>query len=507
MALSNDLVSQFVKITNDKPEEKQETTVYGTTVVVGDKTYVRFDGSDLLTPVSTTSDVKDNERVTVMVKNHTAIITGNVSSPSASSSDVKEIGNKISEFEIVIADKVSTQEFDAEKGRIDDLVTENVLIKERLTATEADISYLETDNLEVKEKLEAAEASIGELEATKLDAEIADITYATIDDLDVTNADIHNLEATYGEFADLTTKKFEANEATIKELESNMMTTESLEANYANIDFANIGDAAIQNLYSKSGIIKDLVVKDGVISGELVVVTIDGDLIKADTIVADKLVIKGTDGLYYRINTNGETTESSQTDYNSLNGSVIKAKSVTASKINVVDLAAFEATIGGFHIDDDSIYSGVKSSIDNTTEGIHLSSDGQLYVGDANEYIKYYKDQNGNRKLAISAQNIILRSKGKTVEEVIEESTNIEVGARNLIRNSTTLIFADYGFHSTVYPIDVDVENGVMILTAYSNSTSTFAAEIIDGVLAVAEEYETEATVNAEILDTVLSVD
>lgn len=467
MALSNDLISQFVKITNDKPEEKQETTVYGTTVVVGDKTYVRFDGSDLLTPVATTSDVKDNERVTVMVKNHTATITGNVSSPSASSSDVKEIGNQITEFEIVIADKVSTQEFDAEKGRIDNLVTENVLVKERLTATEADISYLETDNLEVKEKLEAAEASIGELEATKLDAEIADLTYATIDDLDVTNADIHNLEATYGEFADLTTGKFEATEAAIKKLESDAVTAESLKTTYATIDFSNIGEAAIRKLFSDSGLIEDLVVGDGTITGQLVGVTIKGDLIEGNTVVADKLVIKGEDGLYYKLNTEGGATADEEITeeklQNGLSGSIIIAKSITAEKVAVNDLVAFDATIGGFHITDNSLYSGVKESANNTTRGIYLDSDGQLSVGDQNSYLKYYRDENGVYRLAISASSLVFSASGKSVEEVIEEASNLEIGARNLIRNSETLIFDDYAFEEGTLELSYDEEGNVAV--------------------------------------------
>ena len=77
---------------------------------------------------------------------------------------------------------------------------------------------------------------------------------------------------------------------------------------------------------------------NGTITGNLIGVTISGDLIEGNTIVAEKLVIKGDDGLYYKLNTDGVTTESEQTDYNSLNGNVIRAKSVTAEKINVSDL-------------------------------------------------------------------------------------------------------------------------------------------------------------------------
>lgn len=115
MALSEDILALFAKTTKDEPEETVNTTVYGTTVEYNGKIYVKIDGSDALTPISKTTDVVKDERVTVDIKNHTATVTGNVSSPAARTDDVKELGKQISEFEIVIADKVSTKELEAEK--------------------------------------------------------------------------------------------------------------------------------------------------------------------------------------------------------------------------------------------------------------------------------------------------------------------------------------------------------------------------------------------------------
>ena len=112
--------------------------------------------------------------------------------------------------------------------------------------------------------------------------------------------------------------------------------------------------------------------------------------------------------LYYKLNTDGATVESEQTDENSLNGTIIKAKSITASKISVTDLQEFGATIGGFKISENSLYSGVKSSPTNTTRGIYLGSDGQLFFGDATNYLKYIIDSNGNSKLQIAADNITI---------------------------------------------------------------------------------------------------
>ena len=104
MALSNDLISQFVKITNDNKPVKDESTIYGTTVNYNGGIYVRIDGSDRLTPVkNTTSDVLPDERVMVLIKNHTALITGNLTSPAARIDTVKDLDAKVDEQGNVIA--------------------------------------------------------------------------------------------------------------------------------------------------------------------------------------------------------------------------------------------------------------------------------------------------------------------------------------------------------------------------------------------------------------------
>ena len=427
MGLSNDLISQFVKVTKDNTKQKTESTVYGETVYYKGETYVKLDGSELLTPVKSTTDTIPGDRVAVMIKDHTATITGNLSSPSARKSQVDGIGNKISEFEIVIADKVSTKELDAERGRIDDLISDNVFIKETLTAHDANITNLTTDNATINEKLDANEADISKLKTDKLDAEYASLNYAKIDALNATDAKIGTLQGDVGEFKNLTTTNFTAVNGLIDDLEANKLSAKDAELKYVNIDWSNIGKADIGEFFAKSGIIENVTVGDATITGNLVGITISGDLIEGNTIVAEKLVIKGEDGLYYKLNTDGVKTETEQTDYNSINGTVIKAKSITATKIDVKDLVAFDATIGGFKITNNAIYSGVKETVDNTTRGIYLDNDGQIAFGDTNNYIKYYRDQNGDYKLEITAENILFGSEKKTVETVVNENIGTAV--------------------------------------------------------------------------------
>lgn len=405
MSLSSDLISEFVKVTKDDEKPKSETIVYGTTVVEHDgSTYVKLDGSDLLTPVSMTSTAKNGERVTVMIKDHTATITGNMSSPSARSGDVKDIADNLN----------------IEKGKIKELIAENATITEKLTAAEGEIDTLQANDVTITKKLTAAEGDIKNLNTDKLSVRDADIKYATIGDLEATNAKVYNFETTYAKIADLKTQ-------------------------YATIDFANINEAAITKIYSEYGIIDDLVFKNGRVVGELVGVRIKGDLIEAGTLKADKLVVKGSDGLYYKLNIEGGATVSEQVSdedlQNGLSGDIIVAKSIAAEKVAVDDLVAFGATIGGFHISENSIYSEKKAALANKDSGIYFDKDGQLSVGDGNNYLRYFKDEKGEYKLEISASSILMKLGGsssnlegaidtveKNINYIAEKTEYISVG-------------------------------------------------------------------------------
>ena len=433
MVLSNDLLSQFAKVTNDNNDKPTEKTVYGTIVKNDGKMYVRLDGSNIDTPISSTADVAVGDRVTVMIKNHSAIVTGNLSNPSASRAVVDDVV-------VEVADKISVKELQAESAEIERLIAEKV---EAGTLT--------------AEELEAINAMVDNLEAKYAKISVLTSAYATIDRLYATNAKIRNLEADYGNFKRLTADNLDATNATI----------ENLDSKYADIDFANIGEAAIEKIFGTTGIVTDLVISEGKVAGTLAAVKIVGDSIEGGTIKADKLVVKGPNGLYYALNVteNGDTTVTEtytpEELQNGLLGSIIVAKSITAEKIAVDDLVAFDAYLAGFNVKElrdandryvtSAIYSGVKQSVHNTTSGIYMDKDGQFAVGNSSEYLKFYLGDDGKYHFDIAAKSIRLSSSGKTVEEAIDEATDIQVGARNLIRNSKNLVYVDYFFRSSEY--------------------------------------------------------
>lgn len=470
--LSNELVSQFVKATADKKETKRETTVYGTITKHDNRTYVKIDGSELLTPVITTTDAEEGERVSVLIKNHTATVNGNITSPSARNETVTVVSGNVEVLNTVVADKVSTAQLAAESARITTLETANVDITGRLTANEAAIENLKTQSV---------------------DTEYLKTIFATIESLEAAKADIETLQA----------EKLSA-----KDIEGVYATIDSIEGKYANIDFSNITEATMASFYAKSGLIEDVSVNNATIAGRLKGVVISGDLIEANTLVANRLIIQGSDGLYYRLNTNGMVTEAQQTDYNSLNGSVIKAKSIAASKITVADLVAFGATIGGFKISTSSLYSDTKSSVSNTTRGVYLDNTGQVAFGDASSFIKYYKDSSNAYKLDISVDTLTIGVNNTNVESAIASAGKTATDYMNLssaglvvgqnpssptagntliasdgvnIRKGTSLLA---GFKATsrttsgvssatLTTSDVDDEEGVTEYIPYTNRVST----------------------------------
>ncbi|MCM1363383.1 MAG: hypothetical protein NC215_00165 [Ruminococcus sp.] len=489
MALSNDLISQFVKTTKDTTKKSKESSVYGRIVVQNGVNYVILDGSNILTPVMTTAEVKTNERVLVTIKNHSAIVTGNTSSPAARIGTVNDLND-----EVVSLKSVTTEYLETSKATIGELQADSIKVNQDLEAKAAKIEALEAENVAIKGTVTANKAEIDDLSANKLSADDANITFATIDSLKATDAEIDTLKSTYGDFVVLTSGKLGVIEGYIEDLQSNKISATDIESKYANIDFSFIGKATMEYLYAQSGLIKDVKIGDATITGNLVGVTISGDRIQGNTIIADKLVIMGEDGLYYKLNTDGvkitsedieeyvkttsddivyyyqdgddtkyfcecivvedgeETTTYyqvivdgkiylktenvldnkpdnshvmvDQNEYNSLNGSVIQAKSITATQINVRDLVAFDATIGGFKITNNSIYSGFKESVHNAARGVYLDSDGQVNIGDSSNYIKYHKDSDDAATLEISARTLKLGANGKNVEKEIDDRLN-----------------------------------------------------------------------------------
>lgn len=379
MGLSSDLITQFIKSTRDNSKRTNEESVYGVVSEQNGEMYVKLDGSDVYTPIGTSSKpnstvkIKDGDRVVVRIKNHAATITGNITNQSAGSQEVEVIEGNVGT--LLEVDELIAKYLDVDLAKIDELIAQGITV-DKLYAKTAEI-----------DDLYAKKAEIDELVAERIEAKFLEVDYITADDLVAIEADINNLTANYAKIESL-----EAAIGEIDDLYAKKADIESLSVEYAKIDFANIGGAAITNLIATSGIIGDLIVSEGNITDTLNAVGINADWINAGTLKAEHLVLLGEDGLFHEINVKaGEITEGEVVPEDGIHGSAIVANSITAAKMAVDDLVAFDATIGGFNIGINSLYSGVKQSIDNSTPGIYMDTDGQVYFGDADNYLRYRK--------------------------------------------------------------------------------------------------------------------
>ena len=369
MDLSRNIIKRYVQVASPEKITSNSETVYGTVVNEGEKLYVKIDGSDILTPVSSTIDIKANDRVLVLVKNHEATVIGSPSSPTARLEELNKLGTEVTEFKAVATN-----------------------------------------------------------------------------DLIAVNANIKNLNTDYGNFKTATADNFTAVNASIGDLNVAVFDAETGKVKFADIDFANIGEASIRNLFTKSGMIENLTIKEAHTTGALVAVTIKGDLIDANTLKAETLILRGDDGLYHKINlVAGTFKETEVIPDDKIHGSVIAANSITANQIYVTDLSAFGAKIGGFVIDDDSIHSDLKDSVNNLSQGIFLNSDGLMSVGDESNYIKFYEDETDESKkykLEISADSIRFNvgNDSKTMSDLVESEQQLS-NKIDVVQEKTNYIY------------------------------------------------------------------
>ena len=159
--------------------------------------------------------------------------------------------------------------------------------------------------------------------ATKVDAEWVNAHTVTADKLEATNARVETLEAT-------------------------SLTAETADLRYANItlaniDTANVDVANIGLLFTKVGLIDRATIVDGHITGFLDAVEINANNITAGTLIADRILLKGSEnGLLYALNNLGELTS---TEVDTLDGTILTQRTVTVDKLVANSITANELDV------------------------------------------------------------------------------------------------------------------------------------------------------------------
>lgn len=142
MILPSNLISDFVKATKDKQVQPRESVIYGT--IQSDTGYVKLDGSTVLTPIENKAVIaKEGDRVTVTIKDHKAIVTGNIASPAAREKDTLKIVD-LNAINIEISNV---------KADITLLKNSNVTIENTLETHTESINTLTAENKTINETL------------------------------------------------------------------------------------------------------------------------------------------------------------------------------------------------------------------------------------------------------------------------------------------------------------------------------------------------------------------
>lgn len=180
-----------------------------------------------------------------------------------------------------------------------------------------------------------------------------------------------------------------------------------------NIDAANINKANIGLLFNAVGLIDRATIVDGHITGFLDAVEINANKITAGTLIAERLLLKGSeDGLLFALNNMGELVSQ---NVDTLDGGVLTertvtadklvAKSITTNELDVTNIFGNKAVIKEIFAQDieasgsitgATLY-GTEAYIDNGVIGpFIISEDGLDYEGDS------YHFRVGKNSLSIS---------------------------------------------------------------------------------------------------------
>lgn len=192
MDLSTNIVKQFAEIVGNSETPSNGTTVYGTIVESNGTRCVKIDGSDEVTPVSTAVSIAPGERVLVLLKNHTATVTGNVTDPSASArkledetgklrSEIKhtvdEISARVENVEEGFAEvKITADEISQKVESYDEAMSEIKQTAENITSTikgyDEAISKVEQTATEITSKVEQMEEEFTQISQTAKEVRI-----------------------------------------------------------------------------------------------------------------------------------------------------------------------------------------------------------------------------------------------------------------------------------------------------------------------------------------------
>lgn len=303
-------------------------------------------------------------------------------------------------------------------SKIADSTIENSKIKDS-TITNAKIADATIEFEKVSKSfitdLTADNAYIKNLKAT-----IGEFGYITAENADLTYATITSLQAVDGKIDTLSSKAITTENLSSKVAELGYLSAESADLKYANIKLSNIEVADIATLFTKVGLIDRATIVEGHITGFLDSVEVNAANITAGTLVADRILLKGENGLLYSLNNLGElqsktvdTLDGYILTDRTVNADKIVAKSITANELDVEKVFADSAVIKKIFSQDvtatgtitGATLKGANAEIDNgLIGGFNITEDGisKAYTKNSSEV----SDKQDSYELDISSNGI-----------------------------------------------------------------------------------------------------
>lgn len=270
----------------------------------------------------------------------------------------------------VRANTVTADKITAIQAEIDEINANNITT-DNLSANVAKLGYLTADSAVIK----------GKLDTSELSAEVAKLGYLTADSAVIKGKlDTSELSAEVAKLGYLTADsavikgKLDTNQLSTEVAKLGYMTADEADIKYANIKLTNIETANVATLLAKIGLIDRATVVEGHITGFLDSVEVNANKITTGTLIADRILLKGSEkGLLYALNNLGELTS---TAVDSLDGYVLTDRTINADKIVASSITANELDVANIFADN-----AVISTITSQEAFINAISTNSVVVG------------------------------------------------------------------------------------------------------------------------------
>lgn len=232
-------------------------------------------------------------------------------------------------------------------SKIKDGEIENAKIKDAtLTGAkikDATIGFAKVDSSFIKD-LTADKAYIENLKAS-----IAEIGYLTVDEANIKYATIASLGAVDGKINTLSSKAITTENLSAKVADLGYLNADAADLKYANIELSNIDVANVGTFFANVGLIDRATIVDGHVTGFLDSVEVNANKITAGTLVADRILLKGSEkGVLYALNNLGELTS---TTVDTLDGYILTDRTINADKIVASSITSNELDVDSIFAD------------------------------------------------------------------------------------------------------------------------------------------------------------